>query len=65
MDLCILIFKDVLAHTSLGQQKLIFCFAGTGALVFSPQLKDFYSKNRAHNFVKLLCSESTWQNFFD
>jgi len=37
----------------LGHKKLIFCFSGTGAFVFSPPLQKFYSKNRAHNFIKL------------
>jgi len=32
---------------------LSFCFSGTGTFVFSSPLQHFYSKNRAHNFVKL------------
>ena len=35
------------------QIKLIFCFLGTGAFVFSPPLQTFYLKNQAHNFVQL------------
>ena len=34
---------------------MILCFSGTGAFVFSPPLQSFYSKNRAHIFVKLIC----------
>jgi len=46
---CVTIFTIFI----LGQNKLIFCFSGTGAFVFSSPLQNFYLKNRAHIFVKL------------